>query len=671
VPKPFITVQLLRLFLFSLLLGVALPSLALVVDSAEKRYNLFRDIQIFVDTTRNIKSEEIIAHPERFDFQPTSFASSEINFGFSNAIYWIKIPLSQNSSSPSNWILELPYLGLDEVCFYAPGSSVVTSGAIAPISARPFQYRFFSFPLTLTQDAQNFYLRVESSYAVTIPLRLYTLAEFNYEQITDTLIQALYYGGLLSLLFYNFILFFTIRDRQYLIYCFFTAFTGLGVFAGNGYARLYLWPEAIAWDQISQNTLFGFAGIFAMTFTAVFLRAKKYQPRLALTLHILALAYLVLSCLFLLTLFSEAIPRVLVFEVFFITTLFASLACLYGSFIAIRMGQSRAIFFALAWGSLSIGAIIASLRSFSLVPSNGFTLYALQIGSGLEMLLFSFALAYRIQSERLKKEQAQTEALIAKQSVIEVMKGSEERLEKAVEVRTEKLQQLLVNEQQIHDKYVRFVSMIAHEFRNPLNIIEGQSSMMELESESGIDNIEKRVAAIRGSTARLANLFEQWLQSDRINHPGSQLNMSSIDVGKMLEELVKTARGFHPDHHLVFVADQVSIIIHCDLNLLQIAILNLIDNACKYSPLKSTVKLSLMPQQDDLAISVSDEGCGIKMEDAERIFDAYFRADNENKIKGTGLGLAFVKRISELHGGRIEVHSRPHAGSTFTIWLPY
>jgi signal transduction histidine kinase len=408
-----------------------------------------------------------------------------------------------------------------------------------------------------------------------------------------------------------------------------------------------------------------------MTFTAVFLRAKKYQPRLALTLHILALAYLVLSCLFLLTLFSEAIPRVLVFEVFFITTLFASLACLYGSFIAIRMGQSRAIFFALAWGSLSIGAIIASLRSFSLVPSNGFTLYALQIGSGLEMLLFSFALAYRIQSERLKKEQAQTEALIAKQSVIEVMKGSEERLEKAVEVRTEKLQQLLVNEQQIHDKYVRFVSMIAHEFRNPLNIIEGQSSMMELESESGIDNIEKRVAAIRGSTARLANLFEQWLQSDRINHPGSQLNMSSIDVGKMLEELVKTARGFHPDHHLVFVADQVSIIIHCDLNLLQIAILNLIDNACKYSPLKSTVKLSLMPQQDDLAISVSDEGCGIKMEDAERIFDAYFRADNENKIKGTGLGLAFVKRISELHGGRIEVHSRPHAGSTFTIWLPY
>jgi signal transduction histidine kinase len=671
VSQSFITARLLRLFIFSLLLGVVLPSHALVVDSSVKRYNLFRDVQIFIDTTRNIKSEEIIAHPERFDFQSTSFASSELNFGFSDAIYWIKIPLSQNASLPSSWILELPYLGLDEVSFYAPGSSVMTSGALAPINSRPFQYRFFSFPLTLTQDTQNFYLRVESSYAVTIPLRLYTQAEFNYEQITDTLIQALYYGGLLSLLFYNFILFFTVRDRQYLIYCFFTAFTGLGVFAGNGYARLYLWPEAIAWDQISQNTLFGFAGIFGMIFTAIFLRAQKHQPRLALTLHLLALAYLALSCLFLLTLVSDGIPRVLVFKVFFITTLFASLTCLYGSFKAIRMGQSRAIFFTLAWGALSICAIIASLRSFSLVPSNGFTLYALQIGSGLEMLLFSFALAYRIQSERLKKEQAQAEALIAKQSVIEVMKGSEERLEKAVEVRTEKLQQLLVNEQQIHDKYVRFVSMIAHEFRNPLNIIEGQSSMMELESESGIDNIEKRVAAIRGSTARLANLFEQWLQSDRINHPGSQLNTSSIDVGKMLEELVKTARGFHPDHHLEFVADQTPIIIKCDCNLLQIAILNLIDNACKYSPLQSTVKLSLMPQQADLAISVSDEGCGIGMEDAERIFDAYFRADNENKIKGTGLGLAFVKRISELHGGRIEVHSRPHEGSTFTIWLPY
>lgn len=660
-----------RLLMFSLLIGATWPSYALVVDAAEKHYDLLRDVQILVDKTRSIKSEQIIEHPERFNFQSTSFASSELNFGFSDAIYWVKIPLSQSSTTPSNWILEIPYLGLDEVCFYAPGNAVVTSGSIAPIDTRPFQYRFFSFPIMLTQDTQNFYLRIESNYAITLPLKLYTLAEFNFEQITDTLIQALYYGGLLSLLFYNLILFFTIKDRQYLIYCFFTAFTGLGVFAGNGYARLYLWPEATSWDQISQNTLFGVAGFFAMIFTSVFLRTKKYQPKLELALNIFAIIYLLLSCALLMTQFSDIIPRQLVFKIFFIVTLFASFACMYGSFIAIKHGQNRAIFFALAWGSLSIGAIIASLRGFQMVPSNGFTLYALQIGSGLEMLLFSFALAYRIQFERQMKERAQSEALTAKQSAIDVMKGSEERLEKAVEVRTEKLQQLLVNEQQIHDKYVRFVSMIAHEFRNPLNIIEGQSSMMELESESGIDNIEKRVAAIRGSTARLANLFEQWLQSDRINHPGSKLNISSIDIGKMLAELIKTAIGFHPDHRLLFVSDQATIIINCDNNLLQIAILNLIDNACKYSPHKSTVKLSMMKQQDELAISVSDEGCGIEMADVGHIFDAYFRVDHEKHIKGTGLGLAFVKRIAEMHGGRIEVHSRPHAGSTFTIWLPY
>lgn len=661
--------KILRFFLFGLLIGSAWPSYALVVDGVEKRYNLLRDVQILVDKTKTIQSEDIIHNPERYDFQPTSFASSEINFGFSDAVYWVKIPLSQVNKNPSEWILEIPYLGLDEVRFYAPGKGLVTSGSVAPVSNRPFQYRFFSFPITLSQTPQNFYLRIESTYAVTIPLMLYTLAEFNYEQVTDTLIQSLYYGGLLSLLFYNLILFFAVRDRQYIIYCLFAGFTGLGVFAGNGYARLYLWPDAIAWDQISQNTLFGLAGIFAMLFTSVFLKTKATQPKFNLALNGFAFAYLLLTCALVLTMSNHGISRNLVFQVFFINTLFASFACLYGSFIAMKRGYASSFYFALAWGSLSVGAIIASLRAFQIVPSNGFTLYALQIGSGFEMILFSFALAYRIQSERMLKEQAQTEALIAKQSVIEVMKDSEERLEKAVDDRTQKLQHLLVREQELHDQYVRFVAMIAHEFRNPLNIIEGQSSMIELESESGIDNTEKRVAAIRSSTARLATLFEQWLQSDRLNQPGSSLNIDTIDLGGMLEDLVKTGRAFHPEYQLLYTPAHRAIQIEGDIHLLQIAILNLIDNACKYSPAESSIKLSVMPHLDEVAIGVSDEGCGIEAAELERIFDAYFRAANETQIKGTGLGLAFVKRITELHGGRIEVHSRPNAGTTFTIWL--
>lgn len=659
-----------RTLLFSLLIGFSLAGYSYEVDSTVKRHGLLNDVQIFVDHSRNVTSQEIINHPDRFDFKSTSILTSEINFGFSNAVYWVKIPLSRSTSASPDWILEIPYLGLDEVCFYAPGKPVVTSGGVAPVESRPFNYRYFAFPITLSGDTRNYYLRVESSYAITIPLVLYSSAEFNNEQVSDTLIQALYYGGLLSLLFYNLILFFTVKDRQYLIYCLFTGFTGLGVFAGNGYARLYLWPDAIAWDQISQNTLFGFAGVFAMIFTAIFLKTRQHQPRFQLILIGLASLYFLLAITFIATLFTNLIPRGLVFEVFFATTLLSSLACLYGSFIAIKQGQTSAYYFGLAWGALATGASVASLRAFELVPSNGFTLYALQIGSGFEMLLFSFALAYRIQSERLLREQAQSEVLLAKQSAIEAMKKSEDRLEQAVEERTEKLQQLLISEQEVHEQYVRFGAMIAHEFRNPLNIIEGQTSMMELESESGINNTEKRASAIRGATTRLVNLFDQWLQSDRLNQPGSHLEISSIDIVEMLEGLVRTSRVFHPEYHFVFNPSQEQVIIQADNHLLQIAILNLIDNACKYSPLDSTITIGLMQHDSEIAISVSDQGCGIEPSKLRLIFDVYYRVASEDKVKGTGLGLAFVKRISELHGGRTEVHSSPKIGSTFTIWLP-
>ena len=658
-----------RYLLLSLLLGIASPSNAMDVSVKQDRYNLLHQVEVFVDKTRKVQAEEIIKTPHRFDFQPTSAFTSEINFGFSKAVYWVKIPLSRQQEAPNEWVLEIPYLGLNEVCFYEPGKPVVTSGAIAPIDTRPFQYRYFAFPLTLQPETQYFYLRVESSYAVTIPLMLYTLSEFNNEQVTDTLIQALYYGGLLSLLFYNLILFLTVKDRQYLVYCLFTGFTGLGVFAGNGYARLYLWPNAIEWDFISQNTLFGFAGIFAMAFTALFLRTRENQPRFDWFLKGIGTFYGVLALLFITTLVSDLVSRQSLFEVFFVVNLLASFACLYSSITAIKQGHLSAYYFSLAWGSLAVGSIVASLRVFDLVPSNGFTLYALQIGSGFEMLLFSFALAYRIQSERILRETAQTEALVAKQATLDAMKISEDRLEEAVEMRTEKLQHLLVNEQEIHEQYVRFGAMIAHEFRNPLNIIEGQTSMLDLESESGINNTQKRTGAIRTATFRLANLFDQWLQSDRLNQPGSKLDKATISLNSLIGELVETCRNFHPDYSFEFIPPQTILAVEADSHLLQIAILNLIDNACKYSPKQTTVTVTLKQQGLYVAISISDQGCGIDPEDTDRIFDVYYRARKENQTKGTGLGLAFVRKIAELHGGHIEVQSEPNLGSTFTLWL--
>ena len=106
-------------------------------------------------------------------------------------------------------------------------------------------------------------------------------------------------------------------------------------------------------------------------------------------------------------------------------------------------------------------------------------------------------------------------------------------------------------------------------------------------------------------------------------------------------------------------------------------LLNLVDNAIKYTPAGGEVKLSLERDTQWVRVSVADNGMGIPADDLPKIFDRFYRVDkararddSNGSIGGTGLGLAIVKWIAEAHGGRIEVKSEVGKGSTFTLWLP-
>ena len=100
--------------------------------------------------------------------------------------------------------------------------------------------------------------------------------------------------------------------------------------------------------------------------------------------------------------------------------------------------------------------------------------------------------------------------------------------------------------------------------------------------------------------------------------------------------------------------------------------MNLIDNAIKYSPEGSRIRVEARPNHPQVSIAVADEGCGIPPEHLPRIFERFYVVDKgrSRKLGGTGLGLAIVKHIAQAHGGRVAVASTPGKGSTFTIYLP-
>jgi two-component system phosphate regulon sensor histidine kinase PhoR len=106
--------------------------------------------------------------------------------------------------------------------------------------------------------------------------------------------------------------------------------------------------------------------------------------------------------------------------------------------------------------------------------------------------------------------------------------------------------------------------------------------------------------------------------------------------------------------------------------LLEQALVNLIDNAVKFSPANSTVRMEAQETGAEIVIRVMDQGCGIPPEHLDRIFERFYRVDagRSRKVGGTGLGLAIVKHIAQAHKGRVTVESTPAAGSTFSIIIP-
>lgn len=228
---------------------------------------------------------------------------------------------------------------------------------------------------------------------------------------------------------------------------------------------------------------------------------------------------------------------------------------------------------------------------------------------------------------------------------------------------------MLVKEQQVRDQYVRFGAMIAHEFRNPLNVIETQNALLEIDPTSDPVKVTKRVGVIRSAVTRLANLFEQWLQSDRLSQAFAQITPLPIDTIGLIDDVVASSRAYQPDHNIVSLSTESSLVIRADYGLLRMALLNMVDNACKYSPKGTTVGVGVEFRDGWVGLFVKDDGVGIPLEKQTEIFQPYVQLTNSDRLVGVGLGLSFVKRIAQLHEGRVEVHSQPGKGSTFTIWV--
>jgi signal transduction histidine kinase len=216
-----------------------------------------------------------------------------------------------------------------------------------------------------------------------------------------------------------------------------------------------------------------------------------------------------------------------------------------------------------------------------------------------------------------------------------------------------------------------FVSLVSHELRSPMAAVIGASrTLQERWRELSPEQRSSFLALIGDETSRLASLIGDVLDTSRIEAGTFSYSFSDVDLIALVKDTVATAQFGQDEVEVTVKAPEQLVAVRGDRERLRQVLVNLIDNAVKYSPPGDRVEVSASAENGRVSITVRDHGPGIPREHQVLIFEKFGRANVGGGKPGTGLGLFIARSIAEAHGGSLSIRSAPGQGAAFTLELP-
>lgn len=408
--------------------AVAAPStsLPLVLQGAESSLQLSPYMTYLQDAGGRMDLAAVQAEGAQKRFQP--LPEGNATFGFQDGAYWFHTRITNRQHPETRWLLVQQYALSDHIDVYAryPDGRVSheIGGDSQPFSSRAIKYRHPNFWVDLPRgQSVDVFVRIESQSSMQVPLALLTPKAFAELARDSQLGIGLYYGILLALFFSNLVLWLWLRDHSHAWYLFHISAFGLVLFCLNGLAFEYLWPNSTWMADKAVPVMICLAQIGMQQFARNFLELDRRWPagdRVGLAMiaffSLLFVAALVLPYRIVTPLASQAV-------------FFSVLWIIIETVIVLRRGYAPAKLFLLAWAMFLLGTAMFTAVAFNLMPKTFITEYGVQIGSALEMLLLSIALAYRYASLRNRNEQ--------------LVRDANEQLEHNVTLRTAELSHAL------------------------------------------------------------------------------------------------------------------------------------------------------------------------------------------------------------------------------------
>lgn len=253
----------------------------------------------------------------------------------------------------------------------------------------------------------------------------------------------------------------------------------------------------------------------------------------------------------------------------------------------------------------------------------------------------------------------------------EILQRTNEELELKVQQRTAKLRQANQQLRELSELRSRFVAMVCHEFRNPLNNIAlSVSSLNRYDAKLSAEDKADYLLAINANVERMTRMIDDILVIGKIEAKVLEVSPEPLELVAFCQHLLAEREYHRPQVPIRFTCRSRQLTANLDERLCRSILSNLLSNAMRYTPEDKLICLKLAKRQNTVILQVQDEGVGIPREDKRHLFEPFLRGRNVSNIPGTGLGLSIVKQFVDLQHGSLQVASKVGQGSTFTVRLP-
>lgn len=563
------------------------------------------------------------------------------NHGTRDLDMWFRVDMLPEASAPRDWfwVVANPHLDLVELWVQGTGQALrsLRAGESLPAAQRLWMHRFPVLPLVLEPGLRtSVFMHVRTSGTAQLPVSLWQPAAlWANDQLAHSLL-GLYFGLLVGLFFYNLLLCITLRERVYLHYIALVASIGMFQVSNTGLGVLYLWPDGAAWNALAQPVCLALAGLFSLLFAREFLATAAWSPRLDAAMRAIMLVWL--AAMAVLPWVSVPATAAIVIPVGLATIL-----TLLGSAVgALRARRPGATSFALAWAALLLGTFVLVLVRVGWAPPYPLLVHSMMMGSAIEMVLLSFALADRIKAERAARDDALAQTV---RQQVEKEAAQRASLDKS-----------------------RFMVAVSHDLRQPLYAITLATESMA--RQKPLRHPGPMLAQMKSALESADGLLDSLYTVARLETGALKPNVVEFSMQPLIERLDQQYAPQAEARELRWTVTPSLARVRSDPVLLERMLANLIANALRFTE-RGGVVVACRSRSDHLLLQVWDTGKGMLSGDPPAIPGACYRgipdSDTDN---GVGLGLAIVRQCALLLGIDLSMRSQAGRGSCFSLRVP-